>query len=205
MKDGHEDMGYSYVVVQRGSRPDAIVQPVGRIGAVGKEMEHEALAHAVLKELEHGDERQYSPQSPSPSTSLSPPVQGSDNSVDEGSPQMQSDTLPSLASDAERHAPAHEQVYVSGADAIDAAKTSSPPHGDVDTPPNPVRAQTRQPMDLEEALRREAYGWPRLVFPPLKRSGHIIIDACTPEGPSPQIYHLLFFPVVTDCAFRIKY
>ena len=190
-------MGYSYVVVQRGSRPDAMVEPVGRIGAVGKEMGHEALAHAVLRELEHADERHYNPQSPPPPTSLSPPVQGSDESVDEGSPQMQSDTLPSFSSDAERHAPAHEQLYVSGADAIDAAKTSSLPHGDVDTLPNPVRAQTRQPMDLEEALRREAYGWPRLVFPPLKRSGHIIIDACTPEGPSPQIYHQLFFPVVT--------
>ncbi|KAI0800808.1 mitochondrial small ribosomal subunit Rsm22-domain-containing protein [Fomes fomentarius] len=32
------------------------------------------------------------------------------------------------------------------------------------------------------ALRREAYSWPRLVFSPLKRSGHIILDGCTAEG-----------------------
>ncbi|KAL4070558.1 mitochondrial small ribosomal subunit Rsm22-domain-containing protein [Scleroderma citrinum] len=125
VRDGHEDMGYSYVVVQRGLRPDAMAEPVGRIGAVGKDaMERQALTHSA-------------------------------------------------------------QVYVSDADAIDAAKATSLPHGDVNTPLNPVRAQTLQPMaatDLEEALRREAYGWPRLVFPPLKRSGHIIIDACTPEG-----------------------
>lgn len=36
--------------------------------------------------------------------------------------------------------------------------------------------------DVYAALRQEAYGWPRLVFPPLKRSGHIIIDGCTAEG-----------------------
>ncbi|KAJ6541927.1 mitochondrial small ribosomal subunit Rsm22-domain-containing protein [Mycena capillaripes] len=35
---------------------------------------------------------------------------------------------------------------------------------------------------LNAALRLEAYNWPRLVFPPLKKSGHIILDGCTPEG-----------------------
>lgn len=37
-------------------------------------------------------------------------------------------------------------------------------------------------------LRREAYSWPRLVFPPLKRSGHIILDGCTAEGESRGLY-----------------
>ncbi|KAI8981200.1 mitochondrial small ribosomal subunit Rsm22-domain-containing protein [Trametes punicea] len=36
--------------------------------------------------------------------------------------------------------------------------------------------------ELNAALRHEAYSWPRLVFPPLKRSGHIILDSCTAEG-----------------------
>lgn len=36
--------------------------------------------------------------------------------------------------------------------------------------------------ELNEALRREAFSWPRLVFPPLKRNGHIIMDSCTAEG-----------------------
>ncbi|KAF8079067.1 mitochondrial small ribosomal subunit Rsm22-domain-containing protein [Lyophyllum atratum] len=36
--------------------------------------------------------------------------------------------------------------------------------------------------ELEEALRLESYSWPRLVFPPLKKSGHIILDSCTAEG-----------------------
>lgn len=36
--------------------------------------------------------------------------------------------------------------------------------------------------EVEAALRLEAYSWPRLVFPPLKRSGHVILDGCTTEG-----------------------
>ncbi|KAG6846058.1 hypothetical protein H0H87_006422 [Tephrocybe sp. NHM501043] len=38
------------------------------------------------------------------------------------------------------------------------------------------------PVELEEALRLESYSWPRLVFTPMKKSGHIILDSCTPEG-----------------------
>ncbi|PIL31515.1 hypothetical protein GSI_06217 [Ganoderma sinense ZZ0214-1] len=30
--------------------------------------------------------------------------------------------------------------------------------------------------EITSALRQEAYSWPRLVFPPIKRSGHIILD-----------------------------
>ncbi|KAF8587148.1 hypothetical protein K439DRAFT_1407953 [Ramaria rubella] len=35
---------------------------------------------------------------------------------------------------------------------------------------------------LEDLLRDESYSWPRINFPPLKRSGHVLIDACMPEG-----------------------
>ncbi|KAJ7687437.1 mitochondrial small ribosomal subunit Rsm22-domain-containing protein [Mycena rosella] len=38
------------------------------------------------------------------------------------------------------------------------------------------------PAALDAALRLEAYNWPRLIFPPLKKSGHVILDGCTPEG-----------------------
>lgn len=36
--------------------------------------------------------------------------------------------------------------------------------------------------DTEKSIRMEAYDWPRLVFPPLKKSGHVILDGCTKEG-----------------------
>lgn len=36
--------------------------------------------------------------------------------------------------------------------------------------------------ELEATLRQEAFGWSRLIFPPLKPSGHVILDGCTAEG-----------------------
>lgn len=63
----------------------------------------------------------------------------------------------------------------------------SEPHVAEELPPVPldVISDSSEPnsrVELEAALRLEAYDWPRLNFPPLKRSGHIILDACTPEG-----------------------
>jgi ribosomal protein RSM22 (predicted rRNA methylase) len=34
----------------------------------------------------------------------------------------------------------------------------------------------------DEDLRANSYHWPRIIYPPMKRSGHIILDTCTKEG-----------------------
>lgn len=47
-----------------------------------------------------------------------------------------------------------------------------------------VQNDELEPSDLQAALRREAYEWPRLVFRPIKNPGHIILDSCTKEGTS---------------------
>ncbi|KIM47590.1 hypothetical protein M413DRAFT_416605 [Hebeloma cylindrosporum] len=118
---GHEDIGYSYVVVQRGTRPKAVTN-VGRVGAIGKkELEKELLSNTPMKELQVG--------------------------VDE--------TIPLLDTSVET--------------------LSIPPTIDYE-------GRDLSPAQVEEQLRREAYGWPRLVFSPLKKSGHIILDSCTAEG-----------------------
>jgi ribosomal protein RSM22 (predicted rRNA methylase) len=66
----------------------------------------------------------------------------------------------------------------------------------IETPPSPdapIGTLSIQPTvkyegshlstaELEEQLRQEAYQWSRLVFSPLKKSGHIILDSCTAEG-----------------------
>ncbi|KAF8831907.1 hypothetical protein HHX47_DHR1001279 [Lentinula edodes] len=118
---GHEDIGYSYVVIQRGARPVRPSSKSGRIGATGKrELDRKAESQTIMKELRLHDE----------------------NNVGEMPP-----------------------------DAPHAVELSNP---------------LRVPLDyeLQTELRKEAYSWPRLVFPPLKKSGHIILDACTPEGTS---------------------
>ena len=53
------------------------------------------------------------------------------------------------------------------------------------------------PANIEGSLRKHAYHWPRLVFPPLKRSGHIILDSCTQDG---RIFHVL---VPLGCAYHL--
>jgi ribosomal protein RSM22 (predicted rRNA methylase) len=51
------------------------------------------------------------------------------------------------------------------------------------------------PEELQTVLRQEAYSWPRLIFPPLKRSGHIIIDGCTPEGTKHVVFQCVPFMI----------
>ncbi|KAM3586768.1 37S ribosomal protein S22 [Umbelopsis sp. WA50703] len=34
----------------------------------------------------------------------------------------------------------------------------------------------------QEDLETEAYSWPRLITPPLKKSKHVVMDVCSPEG-----------------------
>jgi ribosomal protein RSM22 (predicted rRNA methylase) len=36
--------------------------------------------------------------------------------------------------------------------------------------------------EVDEELRMEAYTWPRVVAPPMKRAGHVILDTCFPDG-----------------------
>lgn len=46
-----------------------------------------------------------------------------------------------------------------------------------------VAIEVEEEVDQED-LRKEAYYWPRLVYPPLKRSGHVVMDTCHPSGES---------------------
>jgi len=70
----------------------------------------------------------------------------------------------------------HDEVHTSTADPPRTTASPEPfDHGK-------MTSELNSPAELLEALRLEAFNWPRLVFPPLKRSGHIILDSCTAEG-----------------------
>ncbi|KAK0199070.1 mitochondrial small ribosomal subunit Rsm22-domain-containing protein [Armillaria mellea] len=107
---GHEDIGYAYVVLRRGPRPQrvALSEGVGRMGSVGREEAEEEANEVREVVLSEGF----------------------------GELEPQAEPLP-----------------------------DEEPHG-----------------DLVAALRLESYSWPRLVFPPLKKGGHIILDGCTKDG-----------------------
>ncbi|KAF8433554.1 mitochondrial small ribosomal subunit Rsm22-domain-containing protein [Boletus edulis BED1] len=237
-KQGHEDIGYSYVVIRRGPRPDSTAlgargRPVGRTGGVEREaIERANAGTSVLRELqrahEHGHDRTgMDPQSPSFSVSAvrsalaharPPSVDiksiSADQSpapagvpVDDGVGTGTEGVLGRVGSvDAASFVSPHVDVHSPGEAMVRAQarvtlspSTSTPPASveifasTSDFPPwaGHPEAEPRlespydefdSPSELKEALRSEAYGWPRLVFPPLKKSGHIIIDACTREG-----------------------
>jgi ribosomal protein RSM22 (predicted rRNA methylase) len=120
---GHEDIGYSYVVVQRGPRPQFAGTKAGRIGEVGQRaIDKDNLTRVPMKELILHEEH------------------------DESSSAVGNTTV-------------HEPI-----------KTTESSH---------ILASH---VGLQHALKLEAYSWPRLVFPPLKRSGHVILDSCTSQG-----------------------
>lgn len=133
---GFEDVGYSYVVIQRGSRPTSAASISSRTGRAGlvAQWEAEAKASKVLKELEL-----FNP----PTASQTTLTEGSLSSVE---PEVEAGSL----------------VEMSG-----------------------LSTATPEPADT---FRQEAYSWPRLVFPPMKKSGHVILDSCTAEGALP--FHL---------------
>ena len=120
---GHEDSGYSYVVIRRGVRPAQQATKAGRLGYIGKvEAAKAALKEEPIKELVIEQDHRH------------------------GAATNRDRLLPSEAEAAES---------------------------------NPIELSEK---DLDSVLRLEAYSWPRLVFSPLKKSGHIILDGCTAEG-----------------------
>ncbi|KAG9313997.1 mitochondrial small ribosomal subunit Rsm22-domain-containing protein [Chiua virens] len=233
VKKGHEDIGYSYVVIRRGPRPDGTVlevrgRPMGRVGGVGREaIERVKAGTGVLRELQRAheghDHTSMEPQSPSWPSVVRPASMHTPSP-----PATDVNPVPADQERAQSHVPVDVGVDIGAEDVLGrVASANAPsfmsPHVDVYSPDETkVRAQARvlstaststppasvemldslrwsrypeaeprfesafeqyeSPSYLEEALRNEAYGWPRLVFPPLKKSGHIIIDACTREG-----------------------
>lgn len=120
---GHEDIGYSYVVIRRGSRPllDPSSRDVGKMGPISYEelqKDMDRRSGLVLYPDTHANEEHIRAQEED--------IQTAEIVTGQGIPE-------SLA-------------------------------------------------NIEGSLREHAYHWPRLVFPPLKRSGHIILDSCTPSG-----------------------
>ena len=127
---GHEDIGYSYVVIQRGSRPpfDPSSHNVGKMGPISYEelqKDIDRRSGLVLYPDTHANEEHIRAQEED--------IQAAETVTEESTPE-------SLA-------------------------------------------------QIEDSLRKHAYHWPRLVFPPLKRSGHVILDSCTPSG---RMHHKTF-------------
>jgi hypothetical protein len=49
-------------------------------------------------------------------------------------------------------------------------------------PEKALEPQACNPAAIDSLLKAEAFHWPRLIFPPLKKSGHVVMDVCAPSG-----------------------
>lgn len=124
---GFEDIQFSYVVIQRGARPDRVDSKVGRMGGFGRKAR--VVLKTPIKELE---------------------------------------------------------VHVEG--------TGSAQPSQTETLEDPDPDYGLSPSEIQARLRLEAYQWPRLIFSPMKKGGHEILDACTSEGVScPHIPIFIFW------------
>ena len=134
---GHEDIEFSYIVIQRGARPDRVVSNVGRIGEVGRRSIKSSTT--PMKELE---------------------------------------------------------VHVEGAESALPSRTEIPEVADPD--------HGLSPSEIHTQLRLEAYQWPRLIFPPMKKGAHIIMDACTFDGVSYPHIHILWLTEILGKIMRLN-
>ena len=118
---GHEDIGYSYVVIRRGPRPSIPDVKVGRLGEVGQRQIRNEGAKRQPVELELDDDGSLA--ATQPAQAIVPP----------------------------------EEI---------------------------MEPSTHSPVEIDDLLKAESFHWPRLVFPPLKKSGHVVMDVCAPSGTS---------------------
>ena len=118
---GHEDIGYSYVVISRGPRPSVPHVKVGRLGEVGQRQIQNEGAKCQPVELE----------------------------LDDGGSLATTQLVQAIV------------------------------------PPEKItEPSTHSPAEIDSLLKAESFHWPRLVFPPLKKSGHVVMDVCEPSGTS---------------------
>ena len=137
---GHEDVGYSYIIMRRGPRPALVDTSVGRVGSVGRQDLQKQAATTALRQLSIHEPNTHD-ATPTALTDVAEEVGLPSTNVDEG--------------------------------------------------------------QLEGQLRQEAYQWPRLIFPPLKKSGHIILDACTNEGTFLCLYESWQLTICTGKIMRM--
>lgn len=162
-KRGEEDVGYSYVVIRRGDRarpPFAVGQLQGREGAVARWAEDaRRVREADLDKTWVMHESDINLISAVP--------------VDEDGSRVVLENA--VEGKVVLQKAQEEEVVAVGeiTEEEDLASVSS--SLDPDNLPS-------QNDNLEATLREESYSWPRINFSPLKRNGHVIIDACMPEG-----------------------
>ncbi|CAE6495971.1 unnamed protein product [Rhizoctonia solani] len=153
--EGHEDVAYSYVVIRRGQGPMIHhAQKYGSLLADGLvgAVGRESAEKALLDENSGKSKRKSQTRG-----------RGRDRRgrqvLEVGADGVWSGMIDTGAME-------QEEV---GAGRNDPSQTQEP-------------AESNGKVSEEEALRSAIGTWPRIIYPPMKRSGHVIMDTCTNQG-----------------------
>ncbi|CAE6450919.1 unnamed protein product [Rhizoctonia solani] len=153
--EGHEDVAYSYVVIRRGQGPMIHhTQKYGSLLADGLvgAVGRESAEKALLDENSGNSKRKSQTQG-----------RGRDR---RGRQVLEVGTDGVWSGLVDTRAMEQEEV---GAGRNDPSQTQEP-------------AESNEKVSEEEALRSAIGTWPRIIYPPMKRSGHVIMDTCTNQG-----------------------
>ena len=152
-KRGEENKGYCYLVIGRGKRP---------MSAETESPTSNALRNAGLVGGVSKDEAQR----------LFAKLEGKH-------------VLRPVEGDRQAEDPHYEMIPL----AEDQAKAGAMPEAGEFTSQNQMdteelsnRLATVDNEAMLAQLRQDAYSWPRLVAPPIKKSGHVLMDVCDPNG-----------------------
>jgi ribosomal protein RSM22 (predicted rRNA methylase) len=83
---------------------------------------------------------------------------------------------------------------------LDDGNTQASPIHDISS--TSLEKSMDEPAELEDLMKAEAFHWPRLVLPPLKKSGHVVMDVCSPSGMWSSVYEAGFS---TDIGVQAKF
>ena len=209
---GEENVGYSYVVVRRGPRPSLLREAQRRQpNAEGEELRslvEELSGQAsetktgildMLRNAKKASAERRMLQEVDPSATLEAPQDGTPaEGQDEMSDEQAMDELLRLLPDAiKAEVGTSDQLTPEQMDSIMAslrATSSSQPTSTSSTSSTDSALELAAadesgvislpaPTDESElAMRLESYAWPRLIRSPLKKGGHVTLDACCASG-----------------------
>ncbi|SPO20485.1 uncharacterized protein UTRI_00882_B [Ustilago trichophora] len=212
---GEENVGYSYVVVRRGTRPSLLAEAQRRVS--GQDEVLETVQHLsaeasktktgildMLRNAKKASAERRMLQEVDPNAALTSPTPqnasregGEDEMSDDQAMEELLKLLPeAMQAEFTQSSASSEQLTPEQMDSILSSlrSTLSPP----------IRSSTsdvQQELDLaaaadeseeisvpastfesELAMRLESYSWPRLIKSPLKKGGHVTLDACCASG-----------------------
>ncbi|SPO21405.1 uncharacterized protein UTRI_00882 [Ustilago trichophora] len=211
---GEENVGYSYVVVRRGTRPSLLAEAQRRVSGEVDVLQTVQYLSAEASKTKTGildmlrnakkasaerrllQEVDPSAALTSPSPHYTSPSGGEGEMSDDQAMEELLKLLPeAMQAEITQNSTSSEQLTPEQMDSILSSLRST-----LSSPTSTSSSDLQQDLDIaaadesgeisvpaptfesELAMRLESYSWPRLIKSPLKKGGHVTLDACCASG-----------------------